>query len=226
MKLICLCRRTEMHRGRNQLLIMKNELNRVMVGDVGDAVVAVEGAERTEGKTTLEEVVDATGSTLAESIVGIGSIGDRGKDAAVLQLDAMEGVEDGVVVGGVHVATDKDGHVGCGPLVGQTGQQFGGFGTCHTTHVVEMGVHIKHLALGRLVLEDNHGDGAMAACIPPHADAVGRLAEPVGSTFDQLESVFFEEDGHVFALALAIFATNAVTLVVGQSAVEISQLVG
>ena len=81
------------------------DLYRVVVGDVGDAIIAVEGAEAEDLDVADEEVVYHRAFVLAEGVVGYGVAGAVGQGAGVLQAYGVEAAEDGIVDGGVHVAT-------------------------------------------------------------------------------------------------------------------------
>ena len=70
--------------------------------------------------------------------------------------------------------------------------------------MVEVGVEIGEIAVGREVVEQAHGDGTAAGGIPAETDAVGGLAQPIGVLVEELEAVGAVEDAHDFAVASGI----------------------
>ena len=202
-----------------------------MVGNIRHTVVAVEGAEERHLRPSAdEEVVDLFALGFAKGIVGDGVVGGVGQVAGGDEVGSGQGQEDAVLQSGVHVAP-KDDAAGVG--VAQRAELKDRVAAGGRAYVVEVGVEIGEIAVGREVVEQAHGDGTAAGGIPAEADAVGGLAQPVGVLVEELEAVGAVEDAHDFAFAGGIgggqpvVAAHADALIHPcQGAVEVKELVG
>lgn len=203
-----------------------------MVGDVGDAVIAVEGAEAEHLDVADEEVVYHRAVVLAEGVVGDGVAGAVGQGAGILEADTTEVGKRavfGAVAFGVHVATHDDGYATGFCLVQFGSHRVGNhLRSAHAgvlAHVVEVGVEVGELLAALAVAEAGHGDGAEASGTFVFRRYLGCEAEPSGGVGEQLQPQGVIVDGHELARLHAVVAAHAHAAVLRQAAVEVLQLV-
>lgn len=146
-----------------------------------------------------EDVVDAAlrlqvglkgieGSILAEALLGHGI-------RVVQQSRVGEDGVDFVVLVDIEVTREDDRRLTVGEFLYLLHDELGPFASGDHSDMVHVQIEIIELHLGSLVAELTPSADSYAGGIPSESGTVGGLTEPEVAVVEQLQIVFFEEDG-------------------------------